>query len=125
MILPEAIPLSVGSTVVVQWEVGGPWAHRSVVGRDYHSHSNSSYTIRPTKTDHIVYRNSKHITATPMTTEQYLRDQITRHPADPVDEILQQYGKLAQENVTYNHDSQRREDRHMSNNNDTQHSNMQ
>ena len=42
-----------------------------------------------------------------------------------MNEILKNYEKLAQENVSNNHNSLGREDTFMSNNNDTQHSNMQ
>ena len=30
---------SIGSTVVVQWEDGGPWTHSTVVGRGNHNHN--------------------------------------------------------------------------------------
>ena len=76
------------------------------------------------KTGQAVNRNSKHIRATPVTAKQYLRNQITKNTADPMDMILKQYGKLTEENVTSNHESQLREDTYMNNNNDTQHSNM-
>ena len=41
-----------------------------------------------------------------------------------MDEILKHYEKLAQENVTSNHDSEGREDTYMNNNKGSQHSNM-
>ena len=41
---------SIGSTVAVQQEDGGPWTHGTVVGRGDHIHNNRSYTIRVTKT---------------------------------------------------------------------------
>ena len=47
--------------------------------------------------------NNKQIKATPITAEQYLRDQITKNTAGPVDEILKHYENLANENVTINH----------------------
>ena len=63
--------------------------------------------------------------ATHIKVKQYLRDQINRNTADPVNEILQNYENLAQENVSNNHDSQGMEDTYMNNNNGTDHSNMQ
>ena len=79
---------SVGSTVAVQQEKGGLWTHGTVVGRGDHNHNNRSYTIRVTKTGCIITRNSKHIKTTPITTEQYIRDQHTWHTEDPVDKML-------------------------------------
>ena len=69
---------SIGSTVAVQQEYGGPWwTHGTIVGAGSHNHSNGSYTITITRIGHIVTRNSKHIKTTPITAEQYLRDQLT------------------------------------------------
>ena len=36
---------SLGSTVVIQWEDGGPWTYGTVVERGDHKHSNRSYMI--------------------------------------------------------------------------------
>ena len=60
-----------------------------------------------------------------MTAEQYFMDQRNKNTADSVNEILKNYEKLAQENMTWNHDGQGKEDTYMKNNNNTQHSNMQ
>ena len=67
----------IGSTVAVLQEDGGPWTQGTIVGRSNHNHNNRSYTIQITMTGHIVIRNSKHIITTPITAEQYLRDQHT------------------------------------------------
>ena len=91
---------SIWSTVVVQQEDGGPLIHGTVVGRGDHNHSNRCYMIRISKTGYVVTSNSKHIKATPIIAEQYLRDQINKNTADPVNDILKNYEKLAQENVT-------------------------
>ena len=50
---------SKGSTVVVQWEDGGPWTHATVVGRGDHNHNNRLYTIRVRKIGCIITRNNK------------------------------------------------------------------
>ena len=42
---------SIGSTVAVQQEDGGPWMHATVVGSGDHSHNNRSYIIKVTKQD--------------------------------------------------------------------------
>ena len=81
--------------------------------------------IRISKTGHIVTINSKPIKTPPLTTEQYLRDQINKITADPVNEILKNYEQLAQENVSNNHDSRGKEHQYMNNHNDIQHNNMQ
>ena len=86
---------------------------------------NRSYMIRISKTGWGVRKNSKHIKATPITGKQYLKDQINKKTADPINEILKNYEKLPQENVSNNHDSQGGEDTYMNNNNNTHHSNMQ
>ena len=67
-----------------------------------------------------THENNKYITA-----KQYLRDHINKNTADPVNDNLKNYEKLAKENVTNNHDSQGAEDTYMKTNNDTQHSNIQ
>ena len=54
-----------------------------MVGRGDNKH-NRSYTIRITKTGHIIIRNSKHIKSTCITTEQYLKDQLIQHTKDPL-----------------------------------------
>ena len=79
---------SIGSIIVVQWQNGGLWTHGTVVGGGDHNHNNRSYTIRITKTGHIITRNSKHIKTTPITAEQYLRDQFTCHTKDSLNKIL-------------------------------------
>ena len=61
---------SLGSTVVVQWEDGGPCTHGTVVGRGDHNHSNRSYRIQITNTGQEVTRNGKHIKASSITIPQ-------------------------------------------------------
>ena len=51
---------SIGSTVAVQQEDGKPWTHGIIVGTGTDNYNNRSYTIRITRTDCIVTRNSKH-----------------------------------------------------------------
>ena len=60
--------------------------------------------IEMSNTGHIITGNTKHIKATPLTVEQYHRDQINKNTADCMNEILKNYGKLVQENVSNNHD---------------------
>ena len=49
------------------------WTHCTIVGVGDHYHNNISYTIRITRTGHIVTRNTKHIKITPITAEEYFR----------------------------------------------------
>ena len=101
------------------------WTHGTVVGIGNHNHNNRSYIIRFTKTGCIITRNSKHIKTTPITAEQYLRDQHTHHAEDPLDKILKQYESLSQYNVPKNAKNRRREETYMNNHSDTQTSNTQ
>ena len=110
--------LSIDSTVTVQWEYGRPWTHGTVVGRGGQNHNNRSHVIRISERGQIVTRNSKHIKATPITAEQYLRDQINENTTDPLNEILKNYEKLTQENVSNKHGSLRREGTFINNKND-------
>ena len=60
-----------------------------------------------------------------ITAKQYLRDQLSNSTTDLVDKILNHFEKQGQENWTFNHDKQRREDTCVSSNSDKQQSNMQ
>ena len=55
---------SIGSTVVVQWEDGWLWTHWTIAVAGNNNHKNRSYTIRITRTGHIVTKNSRHIKTT-------------------------------------------------------------
>ena len=90
-----------GSTIVVQWEAGGPWTHGTVVGRGYHNYNSRSYMICVTKTGWLITRNSKHIKARPTTAEQYLWNRLGKNTMDTVDGILKQFKKHRQQNMTY------------------------
>ena len=87
---------SLGSTVVVQWEDGGPWTHGMVVERGDHNHSNRP-CIKQIKSGWVVTRNNKHIKATPTTAKQYLRDQLSKNTTNTVDEILKHFEKQTEE----------------------------
>ena len=91
-----------------------------MVGRGDHCHNNRTYTIRITKTDCIITRNSKHIKTTPITAEQYLRSQLTWHIEDPLDKILKQYEMPFPYNVPNNAKNGRREETYVNNHSDTQ-----
>ena len=66
--------LPIGSTVAVQREDGDRCTHGRIVGKEDYNHNNQSYIIWVTKTRRTITRNSKHIKATPITAEQYLKD---------------------------------------------------
>ena len=90
-----------------------------MVGRGDHNHNNRFYTIKITKTGCIITRNKKHIKTTPITSEQFLRDQLTQHAEDPLDKILKQYESLSPHNVQNNDKDTRREETGVNNHNDT------
>ena len=49
--------------------------------------------IQIMKTGQVITRNGKHIKATPITAELYLRDQLSKSTADPMNEILEHFEK--------------------------------
>ena len=99
---------SIGSTVVVQQEDDGLWIHSTIVGIGDHNHNNRSCTIRITRTGCIVTRNSKDIKTTPITAEQYFRDQLIWLTDDPVDRILKWYETLSMDKVQSNTNNKKR-----------------
>ena len=60
--------ISIGSTVVVQWEDWGPWTHWTIIGKGNHNHHNRLYKIQVTNTGRIITHNRQHIKPTPITT---------------------------------------------------------
>ena len=45
------VSIPIGSTVVVQWEDGGPWTHGTIEVKGNHNHHDRSYYICIPKTD--------------------------------------------------------------------------
>ena len=109
---------SIESTVPLQWDDGGLWTHGTVVGRGDHYQNNRSYTIIVTKTGCFITRNSKHFKTTPITVEQYLRDESTQHTGHPLDKILKQYESPFPHNMQNNDKNWGREETDMSNHSD-------
>ena len=60
------------STVVVQWEDGGPWTQGIVVGKGDNNENNILSTICVTKTGQVLTRKRKHVKTTQITAEQWL-----------------------------------------------------
>ena len=103
----------------------GPWNHGTVVGRRNHNNNNRSYMIYISKIHKLFTRNSKHINTTPITTGQYLLVQSDKSFVDTEDDILKQFEKHTQQNVTHTHDEQVNKDTPENITNDRQQSNMQ
>ena len=81
--------IPIGSTVVVQPEDEGPWTHGAVVDKGDYNHHNRSYKIQVTKTGRIITHNRQHIRPTPITAENFLHNQLSKHTkTDPLDAIL-------------------------------------
>ena len=83
--------ISKGSTVVVQWEDGGPWTHGTIVGKGDHNHHNRSYKIPVTNTGRIITCNRQHIKPTPITALQKTTcvTKLVKHiRTDPCNAIL-------------------------------------
>ena len=88
MIHQKSLSISIGSTVVVQQEDGGPWTHGTVIGKGDHNQHNRSYKIQVTKSGRIITCN-RHMKPTPITTEDFLHYQANKHTEiDPLDAIL-------------------------------------
>ena len=68
-----------GSMVDVQREGGRPWMDRTIIKHGNEEHNGQSYKIHTTKICLIVMRNMRHILQTPISSEQYLQDQIAKN----------------------------------------------
>ena len=77
------VSLTVGSTVMVQWEDRGPWTHGTIEVKDNDNHHDRSYKICITKTGKIITNNRWHIRPTPISAEQYFHNQLVQHPPPP------------------------------------------
>ena len=89
---PVFASIPIGSTVVVQWEDGGPWTHGMIVGKGDHNHHDQSYTIQITTTGRRITHNRQHIRPTSITADEYICYQATKHAnrqTDPLDAILE------------------------------------
>ena len=62
--------------VVILRDDGGLWSYGAVIEHDVQVCNNQSYKIHWTKTECIIMRTVQHMMLTPLTTEQYLRDQL-------------------------------------------------
>ena len=89
------VSIPIGSTVVVQWENGGPWAHGTIIGKGDHNHHNRLYKIQVIATGRIITYNRQHIKPTPITTEDYMHYQARKHTrTDPFNAILDHIQKI-------------------------------
>ena len=85
------ISIPIGSTVAVQWEDGGLWTHRMIIGKGNHNHHNWSYKIQIITTGRIIMCNRQHIKPASITAEEYMCYQARKHTyiqTDPLDAIL-------------------------------------
>ena len=81
--------IPIGSTVAVQWEDWGPCTHHTIIGKGNHNHHNRSYKIQVTNTGRIITCNRQHIKPTPITAEDYMCYQASKHTKiDPLNAIL-------------------------------------
>ena len=81
--------IPIGSTVAVQQEDGGPWTYGTVVDKGDHNHHNRSYKTQVTKTGRIITCNRQPIRPKPITAENFLYNQLSKHTrTDPLDTIL-------------------------------------
>ena len=81
--------IPIRSTVVVDWEDGGPWTHGTIIGKGDHNHHNMVYKIQVTTAGRIITCNRQHIKPMPITTEDYVHHQARKHTrTDQLDAIL-------------------------------------
>ena len=66
------------SIIAVQYEDGVPQIHSTVEEMSDSGHQRQSYIINFIKTGRLIMHNMRHISSTPITREQYLREQIKR-----------------------------------------------
>ena len=67
-----------GSIVAVQQEHGGLWTHGTIVRHGAEDNRGTSYKIRVTKTRCIITRVKRHVKATPISVEDYLRKDMSK-----------------------------------------------
>ena len=103
-ILTKILYLTIGSTLVVQWEDGRVWTHGTIEGKGNHNHHDRSYCIHITKTGRLVTWNRQHIKPTQISAEQYLHGQLYEHTkTDALENILTQPEKWpAANNISNN-----------------------
>ena len=67
---------SAGCRVAIQQEDGGPWTHEIIEEANGSNYREQLYIIQVMKTGKLITWNMKHICNNPVTTEQYLHEQI-------------------------------------------------
>ena len=85
-------------SLVVQDEDGDPCMHSAVEEMNGTDHQGQSYIIRVMKTSWLIISNTGYICHTPMTTEQYLLEQIIK-VAGLLGNIFTQAGSVRQDQV--------------------------
>ena len=81
LILAKNIPfISTGSIVAMQWGDGRLWMCGSVVIHGTEDHNGRSYKIKVTMTGYTIKRKKRHIKATTISAEDYLRNEKANQP---------------------------------------------
>ena len=80
--LKDLLSFPVGSTVSMQYGDGGPWTCGIIEEANNNYHNGKCYVVTLTKTGRLIMQNTRHICNTPITTEQYLWEQIPNEQAD-------------------------------------------
>ena len=65
--------------VAVQREDRGPWKHGIITEHGDDEHNGRSYKISITKMQTVVTRTARYVKPTPISVEQYFRDQMSKH----------------------------------------------
>ena len=86
----------------MQHEDGGPWTHGILKEAKSKDHRGGSFIIRVTIMGRLLTWNTRHICSTPITTEQYLQEQI-RKGAWLLEDIFLQTVPVEQKRIPRSH----------------------
>ena len=70
--------ISIGSIVAVQREDGWPWTYGMIIDKENQNQNDQLYQVCMTKMGWLITRNSKHVKVTPIISEQYPRDYLSK-----------------------------------------------
>ena len=81
--------MPIGSIVLFQREDGRPWIRGSITEKGDQNHTDQSYKVCMTKTGQLITETANILKMTPITSEQYLRDQISKdRKTDTLEDII-------------------------------------
>ena len=93
--------IPIGSTVAVKREGSGPWTHGTVTDHSHDKYTGWSYKIHIVKMGRIMTRTTRQVRLTPISSEQYLKDQKLKNYENSKyrDVIYRQYKQNIRPNI--------------------------